>query len=72
MTERLAKGTRVHWSWGSGTAHGAIEERYERAVSRTIKGKRIRRKGSAENPAYVIKQEDGDRVLKLGSEVRKG
>ena len=63
------KGQKVTWSWGTGTAAGTIAERFERRVQRTLKGSRIVRNGSKENPAYLIEQEDGDRVLKLGSEL---
>lgn len=60
----------VEWDWGNGTAKGQIEERFEREVTRTLKGSEITRKGSDEDPAYLIKQEDGDKVLKLGSELK--
>tara|TARA_B100000953_G_scaffold266367_1_gene234485 strand:- start:82 stop:312 length:231 start_codon:yes stop_codon:yes gene_type:complete len=60
----------VEWDWGNGTAQGQIEERFEREVTRTIDGSEITRKGDEDNPAYLIKQEDGDKVLKLGSELR--
>lgn len=55
---------------GSGTGKGKIEERLEREVMRTIKGSKIRRNGSADGPACLIAQDDGDHVLKLGSELR--
>ena len=51
----------VEWDWGNGTAEGQIAERFERDVTRH---------GSADNPAYLIRQDDGDEVLKLGSEIR--
>ena len=60
----------VEWDWGNGTAQGQIEERFEKEVTRTIDGSEITRKGDEDNPAYLIKQEDGDKVLKLGSELR--
>lgn len=60
----------VAWDWGNGTAKGQITERFERDVTRTLKGSEVTRKGSADNPAYLIQQEDGDEVLKLGSEIR--
>ncbi|MAC12565.1 DUF2945 domain-containing protein [Novosphingopyxis sp. YJ-S2-01] len=60
----------VEWDWGNGTAKGQIEERFEKEVTRTIDGSEITRKGDEDNPAYLIKQEDGDKVLKLGSELR--
>ncbi|AXB77566.1 DUF2945 domain-containing protein [Novosphingobium sp. P6W] len=67
----LRKGTSVRWNWGQGTATGKIAERFERRVSRTIKGKRIARYGTHDNPAYIIEQEDGARVLKRGSELER-
>ncbi|MBY6015620.1 DUF2945 domain-containing protein [Qipengyuania gaetbuli] len=60
----------VQWNWGSGTAKGQIKERFEREVTRTLKGSEVTRDGSEDNPAYLIKQEDGDEVLKLGSELQ--
>lgn len=59
----------VKWDWGNGTAKGQIEERFEREVTRTLQGNEVTRDGSEDNPAYLIKQEDGDEVLKLGSEL---
>ncbi|KLE34759.1 DUF2945 domain-containing protein [Aurantiacibacter luteus] len=63
-------GQHVKWDWGNGTAKGQIEERFEREVTRTLKGSEVTRKGSEDDPAYLIKQEDGDKVLKLGSELK--
>ncbi|WP_374408214.1 DUF2945 domain-containing protein [Pelagerythrobacter sp.] len=62
-------GQHVAWKWASGTANGQIAERFEREVTRTIEGSEIKRNGSEDNPAYLIKQEDGGEVLKLGSEL---
>lgn len=59
----------VRWDWGDGTAKGQIKERFEREVKRTLKGSEVTRDGSEDNPAYLIEQEDGDEVLKLGSEL---
>ena len=59
----------VEWEWGNGTGKGQIKERFEREVTRTLKGSEITRKGTSDNPAYLIKQEDGDEVLKRGSEL---
>ena len=69
---KFAKGSKVEWHWGSGTATGKVQERFEEDVTRTIKGSEITRHGSKDNPAYLIKQDDGDEVLKLGSELSKG
>lgn len=59
----------VEWNWGSGTASGQIVERFEREVTRTLKGSEVTRHGDDDNPAYLIRQDDGDEVLKLGSEL---
>lgn len=62
-------GSTVHWSWGSGTATGKIVERFDKRVQRTLKGSKVVKNGSADNPAFLIEQEDGAKVLKLGSEL---
>lgn len=69
MGKTFKTGQSVSWHYGSGTAHGKIAERFERRVSRTIKGKRIVRVGTSDNPAYLVEQKDGDRALKRGSEL---
>ena len=66
----MRKGTTVTWKYGTGTATGKIESIHKEAISRTIKGADIHRNGSADDPALVIVQENGDRVLKLKSEVK--
>ena len=60
----------VEWNWGNGTGCGQIEERFEREVSRTLQGTEVTKDGTEDNPAYLIKQEDGDKVLKRGSELK--
>jgi hypothetical protein len=65
----LSKGQRVKWNWGTGDAEGVVDEVFTSRVTRTIKGKGITRKASRSNPAYLIKQDDGDRVLKSASEL---
>lgn len=44
---------------------------YHDDVERTTKGERITRHGTDDNPAYVIRQDDGTVVLKLASEVER-
>lgn len=65
------KGDTVSWTWGSGTATGEVQESFTDKVTRTIKGKEITRDASTDEPAYLIEQEDGDRVLKSASEIKK-
>lgn len=69
MTERYRKGQAVSWSWGTGEAHGKVEDVFTRPVSRTIKGKRIKRNASRGKPAYLVRQKDGARALKSHTEL---
>jgi hypothetical protein len=62
-------GQYVEWKWGNGTGTGQITERFEREVTRTLQGTEVTKDGDGDNPAYLIKQEDGDEVLKRGSEL---
>lgn len=66
---KFNKGDKVKWSWGNGTATGKVEESFTSDVTRTIKGTEVTRNADKENPAYLIEQEDGDRVLKSSSEI---
>jgi hypothetical protein len=67
----FAKGAEVSWNWAGNDAFGKVSERFERPVQRTLKGSKIKKNGSKENPAYLITQDDGDKVLKLGSELKE-
>ena len=67
--KHLRKGQNVEWNWGGNTAEGKIDERFEDDVTRTIKGTEVKRKASADEPAYLVKQSDGDRALKSESEL---
>ena len=65
------KGSKVNWNWGSNVAHGKIVERFTQKVTRTIKGTEVTREASTKEPAFLIEQEDGDRVLKSASELKR-
>ena len=67
----IRKGSTVSWKWGSSTAEGKVAEVHKEKVSRTTKGEKITRDGSKDDPAYVIKQDDGTTVLKLRSELQQ-
>lgn len=71
MANAFKKGDEVKWNWSGSTAKGKVEEKFERRVQRTIKGSKIVRNGTKENPAYLIVQDDGGKVLKEGSELSK-
>jgi hypothetical protein len=71
MKMAFRKGSKVKWNWGAHTASGKIIERFTKRVSRTIKGTEVTREASQKEPAYLIEQEDGDKVLKSRSELEK-
>lgn len=62
-------GQYVKWNWGDGEGKGQIKDRFEREVKRTLQDSEVTKDGDEDNPAYLIKQEDGDEVLKRGSEL---
>ncbi|MFD0765648.1 DUF2945 domain-containing protein [Mucilaginibacter lutimaris] len=68
----MKKGDTVHWNWGASEAEGKIEKKHTETVTKTIKGSKVKRKASKEEPAYDIKQKDGGRVLKSESELKMG
>ena len=71
MTKHYDVGEKVEWNWGNGTGEGKVTERFTSKVTRTIKGSEVTRDASEDEPAYMIEQEDGDRVLKSHSELNK-
>jgi hypothetical protein len=69
MSKSFHKGQKVHWTWADDKAHGTVQDKFERRVQRTIKGTKVVRNGSKENPAYLLEQEDGTKLLKLAKEL---
>lgn len=67
----IKEGTKVKWSWGNGSATGKVEKIYHKDISRTINGNGVKREANDKSPAYYIKQEDGQAVLKSASEVER-
>jgi len=72
MSNSFRKEQMISWHWGNGTVQGEVVERFERRVQRTIEGVRITRNGSAGDPPYLVKTDQGKRALKLGSELKAG
>jgi hypothetical protein len=68
---KYRKGEWVEWNWGAGTGTGKVSDTFTEKVTRTIEGSEITRNADADNPAYMIEQEDGSRVLKSESELSK-
>jgi Hypervirulence associated proteins TUDOR domain len=62
-------GSRVKWKWGANTAEGVIRKSFTHRIERTIKGSTVTRDADRRNPAYLIEQDDGDKVLKSHSEL---
>ena len=71
MSNAYNVGTKVEWEWGNGKATGKVDESFTKDVTRTIDGNEVTRKASEDSPAYLIKQDDGDQVLKSHSEIQK-
>ena len=67
----IREGTKVEWDWSGSTATGKVKEIFHEEVTRTIDGNEVTREASDDEPAYLIEQDDGDRVLKSSSEVRR-
>lgn len=63
-------GTRVQWKWLGYQIPGQVIEVFFEPVSKTIKNKTIRRNGSAEKPAYLVKSDAGNLALKLQTELQ--
>lgn len=72
MSKQIRKGSQVTWRWASGSADGKVVAVHHERVERTIKGSRVVRNGTDDNPALEIEQENGATVLKLRSEVEPG
>jgi hypothetical protein len=49
--------------------HGVIEEIYTGPIIKEIKGKSIKRNGSLQKPAYLVRSEAGNLALKLHTEL---
>lgn len=71
MSNSYSEGDKVKWKWGSGYGHGKVQSRFEEKTTRKIDGEEVTRDGSQDNPAYYVQVDDGNNVLKLGSELEK-
>ncbi|MCC9599603.1 DUF2945 domain-containing protein [Stieleria sp. JC731] len=71
MGQKFQVKQHVQWDHAGNTAKGQITEAFKEKVTRTIKGNEVTRNASEDEPAYLIEQEDGDRVLKSESELSK-
>lgn len=62
-------GDKIQWKWAGGVIRGHIEEIHMGPIEYEIKGKRIKRNGSVEKPAYLVRSEAGNIALKLQTEL---
>lgn len=65
----IKEGSKVEWKWGNGKVEGKVEKTYTESVTKTINKSTITRNGEPGNKALEIITKDGDKVLKLESEV---
>lgn len=62
-------GAKVFWKWLGSEIDGEVLDIFTTSVVREIKGKAIKRNGSPEKPAYLVKSEAGNVALKLETEI---
>ncbi|MEZ4814490.1 MAG: DUF2945 domain-containing protein [Bdellovibrionota bacterium] len=66
---KFSQGQKVYWKWLGGKVKGEVVECYTQPICKEIKGKLIKRNGSLEKPAYLVKSEAGNFALKLETEL---
>ena len=68
----MKKGDNVTWKWGKSEAEGKIVKEHDEPVEKTIKGTKVKRNATKDKPAFEIEQENGGKVIKSESELKKG
>lgn len=71
MAKKRKKGDKVSWKFGGNEAKGKVVQRFTEKVTKRIKGKKITRNATKENPAYLVKTKDGKKALKSGKQLKK-
>lgn len=66
----MKKGDEVTWKDGKGEAKGTVAEVHKEDIEKTVQGAKIKRKGSADEPALVLEQ-GSKKIVKSSSEVTK-
>ncbi len=64
-------GARIQWNWVGGVIQGKIEEVHMGPIEMVIKGSKIKRNGTVEKPAYLVRSEAGNLALKLHTELKE-
>lgn len=63
------KKTQVYWKWLGRKISGVVVEIFFEPVTQEIKGKKIKRNASSNNPAYLVQSDAGNLALKLHIEL---
>ncbi len=63
--------SKIQWKWAGSVIKGKIVEVFMGPIEKEIKGKRIKRNGTVEKPAYLVQSETGNFALKLHTELEK-
>jgi hypothetical protein len=66
---KFSVGSKIQWKWVGRPILGSVEEVFTESVTRTIKGSKIVRHGTKDNPAYLVKSTAGNIALKLETEI---
>ncbi len=62
-------GSSVQWNWMGMQIRGTVTKIYFRPVKKALRGTVVKRNGSEEKPAYLVKSNAGNDVLKLHTEL---
>lgn len=65
------KNSKIVWKWAGNSIKGKVVEVFMGPVEKEIKGKKIKRNGTVEKPAYLVQSEAGNFALKLHTELEK-
>ena len=65
----LTPGARVAWTWNGRLVEGVIQKVFTHRLERTMKGSTVTQDACRRDPAYLIRQDDGDTLLKNFSEL---
>ena len=68
---KFKKNDKVYWLWMGKKIQGHVVDVFTESITKEIKGKKIKRNGSVDNPAYYVQSTAGNFALKLGTEVFK-
>lgn len=70
MPALFRKNSKVYWKWLGKNIEGVVLATYFEPVTKELKGKKIKRNGSDQNPAYLVQSLAGNQALKLQSELQ--